>query len=165
MQHKFKDNFLKYVATHKLLEINILITKFQAHMYWRRLRWPRVEGICPVKKLLERSSVWSFESLPISAGIGPVILLFCKSLKIKPITYQNVNITSSRKWSIHSCNFKTAHLLVITYTIWRFVKLPIVGERVPDKFWLGVPLQQDNLSNINKRSFIGLLLPFIFTSF
>jgi hypothetical protein len=31
--------------------------------------------------LLERSSVLSFVSLPISAGIGPVMLLFCMLLQ------------------------------------------------------------------------------------
>lgn len=34
-----------------------------------------------MKKLLERSSVLSFWSLPNSEGIGPAILLFCRSLQ------------------------------------------------------------------------------------
>lgn len=29
-----------------------------------------------------------------------------------------------------------------THTLWRFVKLPMLGDRIPDRFWLGVPLQQ-----------------------
>lgn len=27
-----------------------------------------------------------------------------------------------------------------TYIIWRFVKFPVLGDKVPDKFWLGIPL-------------------------
>jgi hypothetical protein len=39
-----------------------------------------------VKKLLERSSVLSFWSLPSSEGICPDILLFCRSLQKKKKT-------------------------------------------------------------------------------
>jgi hypothetical protein len=41
----------------KVLELDIVIAKFQTHMYSRLLRWPKEEGIFPVKKLSERSSV------------------------------------------------------------------------------------------------------------
>lgn len=45
----------------------------------------------PMKRLFERSSVRSFESLPSSAGIGPVMLLFCNNLKKKK-KYQSIKI-------------------------------------------------------------------------
>jgi len=85
----------------------------------------------PVKTLLDRSSVWSFESLPSSGGIGPVILLFCNSLK--------------GQWKpILSLIFKRERRECCTYTIWRFVKFPTLEERVPDRFWLGVPLHYEH---------------------
>ncbi|KAK4763877.1 hypothetical protein SAY87_013315 [Trapa incisa] len=49
--------------------------------YWRLLRLDSSVGILPVKQLLEISSVRSFESLPSSDGIGPDMLLSCKSLE------------------------------------------------------------------------------------
>jgi len=51
------------------------------HRYCRLSRWPTEVGIPPYRWLLERSSVLSFVSLPISAGIGPVMLLFCRILQ------------------------------------------------------------------------------------
>lgn len=54
----------------------------------------------PMKRLFERSSVRSFESLPSSAGIGPVMLLFCNNLKIKKI-----------KKKINQLRFKTTYIL------------------------------------------------------
>lgn len=51
------------------------------HKYWRLSRRPTELGISPEKWLLERSSVLSFARLPISAGIDPVMLLFCRSLQ------------------------------------------------------------------------------------
>lgn len=51
------------------------------YKYWRFFRLDRVRGIWPLKKLLERSSVLSFESLPSSEGKFPVMLLFCRSLQ------------------------------------------------------------------------------------
>ena len=50
------------------------------HKYWRSLRRLTEPGISPEKWLLERPSVLSFVSLPISAGIRPLMLLFCSRL-------------------------------------------------------------------------------------
>lgn len=52
----------------------------KAYMYWRLDKWPKEEGISSVNRLSERSIVLSLFSLPISAGIGPVIWLFCNNL-------------------------------------------------------------------------------------
>lgn len=51
------------------------------HKYCRLSRLPTEVGIAPYRWLLERSSVLSFVSLPISAGIRPVMLLFCRRLQ------------------------------------------------------------------------------------
>lgn len=37
----------------------------------------------------------------------------------------------------------------LTYTSWRFVRFPMVGERLPDKFWLGAPLLTKIVSTIS----------------
>jgi hypothetical protein len=50
------------------------------HRYCRLSRWPTELGIAPEKWLLERSNVLSFVNLPISAGINPLMLLFCRRL-------------------------------------------------------------------------------------
>lgn len=55
------------------------------YKYWRLSRWPTEFGIPPEKWLLERSSVLSFVSLPISSGIGPLMLLFCRRLQTRHI--------------------------------------------------------------------------------
>ena len=46
--------------------------------------------------------------------------------------------------------FKSLNFMV-THTIWRFVKFPMLGERVPDRFWLGVPLKQKTTSKNSKN--------------
>lgn len=118
-----------------------------AYMYWRLVKCPNEGGISPLKWLLERSRVWRFKSLPISLGTGPLMLLFCRSL-------QTTSFLNKREQSklIHSSHIHTYihtyihthHQSWSTYTILRFVRFPILGESVPDKFWLGVPLQLNN---------------------
>lgn len=64
---------MKYnVSKRKYLSNALMFT----YRYWRVSKWDTVLGIGPVKKLLERSSVRSFDSFPISVGMCPDILLF-----------------------------------------------------------------------------------------
>lgn len=51
---------------------------------------------------------------------------------------------------------------MITYTIWRFVKLPMLEERVPDRFWLGVPLKQRQYPRTQKNLHCFFFFPLIF---
>lgn len=97
-----------------------------------------------MKMLFERSSVWRFERRSISTGIGPVMLLLCKSLSNHTI-YEHQNDKKkpffclfSGKIHIFTDFFSISEPR--TYMIWRFVKFPMFGERVPDRYWLGVPL-------------------------
>jgi len=66
--------------------------------------------------------------LPIATGIGPEMALFCSNLhiyasmnRISAILLKNYAITAQQKQK------------VMTYTDCRLVRLPIDGDRVPDK--------------------------------
>lgn len=71
------------------------------HKYWRLSRWPTELGISPRNWLLERSSLLRFASLPISAGIGPLMLLFCRRLHHQKIKKRRkkISFNSNKNWS------------------------------------------------------------------
>jgi len=115
------------------------------------LRFPKEVGISPLNALFERSSVRSFSSLPIAAGIGPEMALFCSNLHIYASTncismtllwnyairnqqreiFITFEKTPNSKQSAHSLLRKK--LKVRTYTDCRLVRLPMDGDKVPDK--------------------------------
>lgn len=108
------------------------------HMYWRSVRLPREAGISPEKWLLDKSMVWSLERLPISAGKGPVMLLFWRNLHEQSF---NRGIHKDEKTKFFF--IEIARLLALsTHKISRFVKFPMLGSSVPVRFWLGVALQE-----------------------
>jgi hypothetical protein len=74
-----------------------------------------------------------------------VILLSCSSLQ------QNIpNKKTLTKSSYHNL-FLTISDYWYTYTVCRFGKEPMLDERVPDIFWLGIPLtNKKKLKNIKR---------------
>lgn len=119
------------------------------YMYCRLVRWPREAGIMLEKELSDKSRVRSFESRPSSAGREPLMLLFCSSLQSMIIF---INASEFRiLW------LRQARLNWLTYRIWRFDKLPMLGESVPDRPWLGMPLrpptQKSNHMSANNKCY------------
>jgi hypothetical protein len=104
------------------------------YMYWRLPRQPKEFGIVPCNLLLDRTSVLSFANLPISVGIGPIMLLFCSRLGQKkhlPIKKLKKITLDTKTCSIHGNN---------THSVSSFVRFPMLGESRPERSLLGASL-------------------------
>lgn len=103
-------------------------------------------------------SCWKYqvyEALRASQYPEGLLLLCCCSVrawKVKAEHHTLLNTMRTRRTEIFSSCWRT-------YTIWRFVKLPILGERVPDKLWLGVPLQNKDHFNYFIMHSLYFLIP------
>lgn len=143
----------------------------KTYRYWRLFNWPKEPGITPESLLFERSKVWSFGREPSWGGIPPEMLLFCNNLQIPATKMKHNNRKQSvpkkkrlksktrlvsllyflnkhfqtkrkectnglpKKWT------KNQNLVSFPYTWRRLVRFPIDPDKVPERDWLGAPLQ------------------------
>ena len=89
--------------------------------------------------MLDRSNVSSFGSVPSSGGILPEMLLFCNNLhtdsqKFQLSKGQAIN-TKNKLWPRNS------------YACLRLVRFPMAPDKVPERDWLGAPLQKSQERN------------------
>lgn len=117
------------------------------HKYWRLLRWPTEQGISPWNWLLERSSLLRFASLPISAGIGPLMLLFCRRLHHQKIKKRKKKSVSTQTKTGHDKAIVPMHIHGLmwgrntTHIVSRLVRSPMLGASRPERCWPGASLK------------------------